>query len=131
MEITVFAPRIADAALEAVAFIKYHKPGAPVWYLKDEDFSLTASAFVNIIKERRPEVIIFRVGKGRTAALKWAVSAAGWPCDLIEVAEGPEPRIVIKPSWHTDEIDEVSPAAFGPDFDPNGGHSFTEAGKYP
>lgn len=111
MELTVFAPRIADAALKADAFIKAHKPGAPVWYLNDEDFSLTASAFVNHLKERRPEVITYREGKGRTAALKWAVSAAGWPCDLIEVAEGPEPRIVIAASW-------VSPAAF----DPEGAH---------
>lgn len=130
MEITVFAPYIADAVADAAAFINYHKPGVPVWLLADEDFNLTASVFVKRLTERRPEVITYRAGKGRTAALNWVVAVTGWPGDLIELAEGPEPRIVIKPSWITD-FDEISPAAFGPDFDPDGGHSFTEAGKYP
>ena len=113
MEITVFAPRIADAVADADAFIKTHKPGAPVWY-PEGDFNLTASAFVKRLTERRPDVIVYREGKGRTAALKWAVVAAGWPCDLIELAEGPEARILIKPSWLTD-FDEKDPAAFAPE----------------
>lgn len=127
MEITVFAHRIADAVADAAAFIKYHKPGVPVWSLTDEDFNLTASAFVKRLTERRPDVITYRAGKGRTAALKWAVVSAGWPCDLLEIAEGPEPRIVIKPSWVTD-FEEISPAAFAPEDD--GAHSYTEAAKY-
>lgn len=130
MKITVTAPYIADAVADAAAFIKYHKPGASVLNLTEGDFKLTTSQFVNRLTERRPEVITYRAGKGRTAALNWAVVAAGWPCDLIEISEGPEARIVIKPSWLTD-FDEKDPAAFAPDFDPDGGHSFTEAGKYP
>lgn len=112
MEITVKAPTGTDALLEAEKFINYHKPGAPVLNLTEGDFKLTASQFVTRLKERRPQVITYPQGKGRTAALRWAVIAAGWPCDLIALAVAPSRSLNIH-AWFVEP--EIDPAAFAPE----------------